>query len=68
MPTTRIRIAIQDCLNRCRKSDAPLARLSLFCNELRVREWTEQDIRTVETSVVRFLAALSDSDIPTVPD
>jgi hypothetical protein len=64
MPTTKINNAIQECLNRCRGSETPVARLALYCVELRQKNWNEDDIRAVETAVVRFLSALSDSDIP----
>lgn len=63
MPTTRINKAIQECLNQCRASESPLAYLSRYCDELRQAGWTETDIRTVETAVVRLLSAISDSDM-----
>lgn len=64
MPTTRINQAIQECLNQCRGSDVPLARLARFSEELRQSGWKDADIRAVEMAVVRLLSALSDTDIP----
>ena len=60
MPTTRISSAIQDCLERCRGAETPLARLALFFDDLRQTGWSEPEIRTVETAVVRLLGRIID--------
>src|SRR5262249_53565911 len=61
---SNINNAIQDCLNRCRGSDKPVAALARHVNALRQAGWNETDIRAVETAVVRLLGAISDHDIP----
>ena len=62
----KINNAVQDCLNRCRGSETPLATLARFCDDLRQSGWNETEIRAVETAVVRMLGAISDNDIPTL--
>jgi hypothetical protein len=64
MAITRMNTALQECLNQCRGSGAPLARLARYCEELRKADWDDEDIRGVETAVVRLLSAMSDSDLP----
>jgi hypothetical protein len=64
MATQRINSAIQDCLERCRTTETPLATLARFCDELRKQTWNDQEIRAVETAVVRLLGGIVDPDGP----
>lgn len=53
--------AIHECLIRCRGTDAPLAHLAAYCQELRHAGWRDADIRAVEMAVVKLLSAIIDS-------
>jgi len=60
MPTTKINVAIRDCISRCRGNESPLSCLASFVDELRHAGWSEAELRVVEKAVVRLLDALID--------
>lgn len=43
-------------------------RLALYRDELRRDGWSDDEIRAIETAVVRLLGAISDSDLPTLSE
>jgi hypothetical protein len=54
---TVIRIAIRVCLIRCRASDAPLAELGDYAEELAAVGWDSDSVRTFEQGVLAELVS-----------
>jgi TorA maturation chaperone TorD len=53
-----IRAAIERCLDECFKDSSPVAKLAQCAETLRAESWKPEDIRRVEQTVRRMLAAL----------
>ncbi len=50
-----VRAAVMNCLARCSDSDAPLCCLGEFLGKLADMGWNENDVQTVQDSVLRML-------------
>jgi hypothetical protein len=58
-PTEEIYEAIDDCLERCERSDEPFMSLAEFCETLRVaRGWHDGAVWFVERRVLKMLGQL----------
>jgi hypothetical protein len=58
----RLNGATRECLEQCYQSDNWLDCLANYVEELRADGWCEEDIEEVETTVVRILRALTESE------
>lgn len=54
-----IQTAINECLALCRQKLSPLSGLMEYIVKLRAEKWDVEDIRTMETAVVRILVELA---------
>jgi hypothetical protein len=52
-----VNAAVMNCISRCSESDAPLACLGEFLDELSSLGWDYADIRNVATTVIGLLSA-----------
>jgi hypothetical protein len=50
-----VRAAVMSCLARCSESEAPLCCLGEFLEKLTEMGWNDDDVRTVQASVVQLL-------------
>lgn len=55
-------LAVREGIRRCREAEYPFAVLAEFLDELRRRNWPENQVRLVERSMHGVLKALSDAD------
>ena len=54
-----IQMAIGECLAKCRQATSPLSGLMEHIVKLRGEDWYVEDIRIVETAVVKILVELT---------
>lgn len=55
----RINYAVRTCLRHCYQMECPFAGMAEFCRELRALPgWDEDDVRAVETTVLRMLESI----------
>jgi hypothetical protein len=60
-PLPKANAAVQEGVDRCRQSVAPLVTLALFIDELRASpHWQDAEIIQVETAIRRILRRISD--------
>jgi hypothetical protein len=52
-----------NCLARCAESKAPLCCLGDFLEKLQAMGWSPDDLRLVETAVLRFLGYIRETDV-----
>ena len=58
-PAARINAVIRDCLDSFQPGQSPLAHVAAYTERLRAeREWSEDEIWEVESTVRRILATL----------
>lgn len=53
-----IRDAVRECLTDCLNADLPLSAMASYVSHLRLIDWPEHDIRSVELIVVKVLSRL----------
>jgi hypothetical protein len=61
-PDSSIRAAVKDCLARCYRGNTPLGELAQFLGDLRAQDWSESDVRKVESAVRKVLAGVVTED------
>ena len=62
MDSTKINIAVRECLDRCYKSDQPLNCLADFTLRLRDDpDWRDAEVQEFETAVRRVLSEVLDA-------
>ena len=54
-----IQTAIRECLALCQQKSSPLSGLMEYIVKLRAEKWDVEDIRMMETAVVRILVELA---------
>ena len=59
-----VRAAVMSCLARCAESEAPLCGLGEFLEKLTEMGWSDDDVHTVQCSVLRLLATPPQSEHP----
>ena len=61
-PETRVREAIERCLEACHRDRAPLAKLAECVETLKTEGWEAAEIHRVELPVLKMLVALMSPD------
>jgi hypothetical protein len=56
---SEIREAVESCLEQCYKAESPVLCLAESVERLRAEGWGQNDVRRVETLVLKVLSALS---------
>jgi hypothetical protein len=57
-----IRAEVKACLARCYRGNTPLGVIAEYIAELRERDWSDADVRKVESAVRKVLAGMMSVD------